>query len=116
MQKLVNFIILKLDKSTISESEIGLKMFGISEMAKKSRGISEMGSPLGSPLILPIEMHGIFNSVKCTCFVNSCKTITGCGDTVTAIADILRNNWKLIFIVTPSPERLPLSVLLGLRV
>ena len=48
MQKLVNFIILKLDKSTISESEIGLKIFVISEMAKKRRGISELGPPLGS--------------------------------------------------------------------
>ena len=46
MQKLVNFIILKLDESTISESEIVFKMFGISEMANKSRGISEMGPAL----------------------------------------------------------------------
>ena len=60
IQKLVNFIILKLDKSTISESEIGLKMFGISEMAKKSCGISELGPPLGTLKNISMALIGNF--------------------------------------------------------
>ena len=50
MQKLVNFIILKLDKSTKSESEIGLKIvrnFGNRE--KKLRNIG-IGTSPASPL------------------------------------------------------------------